>query len=62
MLHRIIFKSFFLLLVASLSVLSQQLNKNISVGTKVAEPFVIKYSSEKWDGISIELWEKLLIN
>lgn len=59
MLHRIILKSLLLLLVASLQVFAQQLNKKISVGSKVAEPFVIKYSDEKWEGISIELWDKI---
>lgn len=59
MVHKLILKSLLLLLIASLQVFAQQLNKKISVGTKVAEPFVIKFSNETWEGISIELWEKI---
>ncbi len=49
-----------LLLTLALSIVfAQPADKKILVGTKVAEPFVIKYSNERWAGISIELWEKI---
>ena len=44
---------------ASAILFAQQEKAKISVGTKVAEPFVIKYSNDRWAGISIELWDKI---
>jgi ABC-type amino acid transport substrate-binding protein len=38
---------------------SQPLNKTLTIGTKVAEPFAMKDKDGKWYGISIELWEKI---
>lgn len=33
--------------------------RNLIVGTKVAEPFVIRDTDGNWSGLSIELWENL---
>jgi len=52
-------KSLLLLMFASAILFAQQEKAKISVGTKVAEPFVIKYSNDRWAGISIELWDKI---
>lgn len=57
--HRKLLKTLLFLLIASSSVFAQALNKKISVGTKLAEPFTIKHSNEKWEGISIELWNEI---
>ncbi len=34
-------------------------NKVLQIGTKVAPPFSMKTTDGKWQGISIELWEKI---
>jgi polar amino acid transport system substrate-binding protein len=58
-----IFKKSVSILVISLlscaSFFSQSISKNFIVGTKIAEPFVIKDNSGKWKGISFELWERI---
>jgi ABC-type amino acid transport substrate-binding protein len=48
----------FLFIIISIVVLLNAQNK-ITVGTKVAEPFVIKEQNGRWDGISFELWNTI---
>lgn len=59
MYFKTISKSLILLIFSSTFFWAQPANKTIIVGTKIAEPFVVKYSSDRWAGISIELWEKI---
>lgn len=50
----------FVFFVLNLSIIiGQPIKNNIIVGTKLAEPFVIKSGSGQFEGISFELWEKI---
>jgi ABC-type amino acid transport substrate-binding protein len=51
-----IYLSFFLITIVANA---EKLNQKITVGTKIAEPFVIKNSDGKLTGISFELWNKI---
>lgn len=44
-----------LLVVVASSVIAQK----ITVGTKIAEPFVIKSEDSKWEGVSFDLWHEV---
>lgn len=49
-------KLFALLLLISTSINAQE---KITVGTKVAEPFVIQSPDGRWDGVSFDLWNNI---
>ncbi len=49
-------KNTFLFFLIIISINAQQ---QITVGTKVAEPFVIKEQDESFDGVSFDLWEEV---
>jgi len=53
--------SLFLILFCLIPSYSQPFafDKELIIGTKVAEPFAMKDKDGKWYGISIELWEKI---
>ncbi len=48
-----------IILLPCYSQTSQTPDKMLIIGTKVAEPFVMKGKDGNWYGISIELWEKI---
>lgn len=56
---KIIFASIIVWFAIMNLILPQPLERKIIVGTKVAEPFVIKQSDGKWSGLSIELWKRI---
>ena len=52
--------TFLIILAANASIVfPQSMDRKILVGTKVAEPFVIKQSDGRWSGLSIELWDRI---
>ena len=57
-LKKIICLLFFLIITAA-SLNANQTGKTLIVGTKIAEPFVIKNSDGTWSGISIDLWKRI---
>ncbi|GBD90052.1 glutamine-binding periplasmic protein precursor [bacterium BMS3Abin04] len=57
-LKKIICLLFFLIITAA-SLNAKQTGKTLIVGTKIAEPFVIKNSDGTWSGISIDLWKRI---
>jgi len=60
-LNTLFIKNIFFLLILLLPVTgnSQPFDKELIIGTKIAEPFAMKDKEGKWYGISIELWEKI---
>ncbi len=55
----------FLLLILLTGIFVFNINaqkKNLVVGTKIAEPFVIKEADGSWDGITFDLWREIAIN
>lgn len=57
-LKRIICLLFFFI-IATVTLNAKQSGKTLIVGTKIAEPFVIKNSDGTWSGISIDLWKRI---
>ena len=50
----------FLFLLITVSTFYSQDSKNqLIVGTKVAEPFVVKSEGGEWSGVAISLWENI---
>ncbi len=49
----------FITLFFSLASYSQPIDKELLIGTKIAEPFAMKDKDGEWHGISIELWERI---
>ena len=50
-------KAFILVLFSILSLQAQQ--SPVHIGTKIAEPFVIREQDGDWSGISFELWKEI---
>ncbi len=51
--------SLFFIIFFLLPSYSQTFDKELIIGTKIAEPFAMKDKDGEWYGISIELWEKI---
>lgn len=49
---------FFQILIST-QVLPGEPKEQLIIGTKVAEPFVIKTPNGEWDGLAMNLWEKI---
>jgi ABC-type amino acid transport substrate-binding protein len=47
------------LLLCLLALLQPVAARELRVGTKLTEPFVLRAADEEWGGISIELWERI---
>ena len=49
----------FLQIFLSSQELHGETKEQLIIGTKVAEPFVIKLPNGEWDGLAMNLWEKI---